>query len=79
MLNIQTDTRGNLMAHDKSYLHPFIEANNKIKDIFKTLKVLVRDNPVQVERLDSLDRFMDIKLKIIHTNIGIIESGGKQI
>ena len=28
-------------------------------------KVLVKDNPVQVERLDSLDRFINMKLKLI--------------
>ncbi len=77
MLNIETGARGYSMTHDKSYLLPFIEGSSKIKGLYKSLKVLVKDNSVQLRRLDSLDRFTDMKLKLIKTNIGIIESGGK--
>jgi signal transduction histidine kinase len=77
ILNIETGARGYSMTHDKSYLLPFTEGNSKIKGLYKSLKVLVKDNAVQLKRLDSLDRFMDMKLKLIKTNIEIIESGGK--
>jgi CHASE3 domain sensor protein len=65
ILNIDTGARGYSMTHDKSYLLPFTEGNSKIKGLYKSLKVLVKDNAVQLKRLDSLDRFMDMKLKLI--------------
>lgn len=77
ILNIETGARGYSMTHNKSYLLPFTEGNSKIKGLYKSLKVLVKDNSVQLKRLDSLDRFTDMKLKLIKTNIEIIESGGK--
>ena len=77
VLNMETGARGYLMVHDKTYLQPFVEGSSKIKNIFMTLKSLVKDNPVQIERLDSLDRFTDMKLKIIQANIQIVENGGK--
>ncbi len=77
VLNIETGARGYSMTHNKSYLLPFVEGNDKIKGIYKSLKFLVRDNLVQLKRLDSLDRFTDMKLKLIQTNISIIDSGGK--
>ena len=77
MLNVETGARGYLIIHDKTFLQPFIEGSGKITGIFKTLKVLVKDNSIQVERLDSLDRFINMKLKLIRTNIQIIERNGK--
>lgn len=67
MLNIETGDRGYLMAHDKIYLQPFIEGNSKIKGIFRTLKVLVKENLIPLKKLDSLDKFTDIELKLIQT------------
>lgn len=77
ILNVETGARGYSMTHDKSYLQPFVEGSSNIKSLYKSLKELVKDNPVQVQRLDSLDRFTDVKLKLIQTNIGIIDNGGK--
>ena len=77
MLNIETGARGYLITHNKPYLQPFVEGNGNIKRLYKSLKELVKENAIQVERLDSLERFTNIKLKLIQTNIGIIDSGGK--
>ena len=77
MLNIETGARGYSMTHNKSYLQPFNEGRNEINRIFKNLKVLVNDNTVQVQRLDSLKKFTDLKLNLIKININIIDKGGK--
>ena len=76
MLNIETGARGYSMTHDKLYLQPFAEGNGKIKGLYQSLFFLVKDNPVQIKRLDSLDRLTTVKLKLIKTNIDTIENGG---
>ena len=77
MLNIETGARGYSMTREKAYLQPFTQGNSRIKGIQKSLTLLVSDNPVQLKRLDTLDKFMDIKLKLIQANFSIIEKGGR--
>ena len=77
MLNIETGARGYSMTREKSYLQPFIEGNGKIKEVRKTLSLLVIDNPMQAKRLDTLDVFTDMKLKLIQANFDIIDKGGR--
>ncbi len=77
MLNIETGARGYFMVQDSAYLQPYIDGNYKIKGIYSSLRLLVIDNPIQLKRLDSLDRFINMKSKIIETNINIIAKGGK--
>jgi signal transduction histidine kinase len=77
MLNIETGARGYSMVHDTAYLKPFYEGNSKIKVIYNSLRVLVKDNPLQLKRLDSLDRFIDMKLKLIQTNLKVVAKGEK--
>jgi signal transduction histidine kinase len=77
MLNIETGARGYSMVRDSSYLQPFNEGVNKIDGHYYTLRLLVRDSPVQLKRLDSLNKFMDIRLKLIKTNLKAIAEGGK--
>jgi signal transduction histidine kinase len=75
MLNIETGARGYSMVHDTTYLKPFKEGNGKIKNIYNSLRILVKDNPAQLKRLDSLDKFIDIKVKLIQANLDIIARG----
>jgi signal transduction histidine kinase len=77
MLNIETGARGYSMVRDTTYLQPFKEGNGKIKGIYHSLRLLVKDNPVQLKRLDSLDKFIDMKLKLIQANLNIIKRGQK--
>jgi signal transduction histidine kinase len=77
MLNIETGARGYSMIQDSTYLQPFNEGNRKIKNIYNSLKLLVKDNPLQLKRLDSLNRFIDIKIKLIQTNINNVSRGEK--
>jgi signal transduction histidine kinase len=77
MLNIETGARGYSMVHDTAYLQPFKEGNSKIRGIYNSLRLLVKDNPMQLKRLDSLDRFIDMKVKLIQANLNIIKRGEK--
>ena len=77
MLNIETGARGYSMVHDSAYLQPFNEGNAKIKSIHSSLRLLVKDNPLQLKRLDSLDKFINMKLTLIQSNLNIIARGKK--
>lgn len=77
MLDIETEARGYSMIHDKAFLQPFYEGSGKINGLYNSLRFLVKDNAVQLKRLDSLHRFTDIKLKLIQTNIQLIEKEDK--
>jgi len=75
MLNIETGNRGYSIIHDRVYLKPFDEGSKKIKDIQSNLRKLVQDNPLQLKRLDTLDKFVDLKIKLIQANVDNISKG----
>lgn len=74
-LNAETGARGFAMTHDESYLKPFYDGTDNIKDNFKILNKLVSDNPVQIRRIDTLSNYVDIKVKLMKINIENIKMG----
>jgi signal transduction histidine kinase len=75
MLNIETGARGYVMAHDTAFLQPFNEGTNKINGCYHSLRLLVKENPIQLKRLDSLNKFINIKLKLIEINLNNVAKG----
>ncbi|RZM28106.1 MAG: response regulator [Pedobacter sp.] len=62
LLNAETGLRGFILTQRPKYLDPYTQNVGKIAPGIKELKLLVADNPKQVQRFDSLELFANAKL-----------------
>src|SRR6266508_3407391 len=51
----ETGARGYVLTGDTSFLEPFRDAEDKVTASLEQLRVLTADNPVQQQRLDTLE------------------------
>jgi signal transduction histidine kinase len=72
MLDIETGARGYYIVQDRKFLRPYFEGKSRIGVIYKSLRELVKDNPLQLSRVDSLDRLMTLKIKLVENNIRFV-------
>ena len=69
LVDIETGQRGFLLSHQEHFLVPYQKGLDNIKQFQTDLRELVRDNDVQLKRLDSLDIFIKQRLIFIKGNI----------
>ncbi|TDO21748.1 response regulator [Pedobacter duraquae] len=62
LLNSETGLRGYILTQRPKYLDPYTQNVGKLIPSIKELKILVADNPAQVQRFDSLELFANAKL-----------------
>ena len=55
MVDQETGMRGFLVTGKDGYLEPYIGGQKAFKELIKSTKLLVSDNPIQVSRLDSVE------------------------
>ncbi len=68
--SIETGYRGYVITGNKNYLEPYDEMVGQIRSNIKQLKNLTKENPIQQQRIDTLEHIS--KLKIVYSKI-IIE------
>lgn len=68
-VDIETGQRGFLLTGDESFLKPYTEANEKLKDIQNELYSLVNDTKEQKTRLLSLNSFIEQDIEVMNKNI----------
>ncbi len=56
MVNQETGMRGYLVTGDSNYLEPYIAGSSDFEEILADLKNTVSDNPVQVDRLNEIEK-----------------------
>ncbi|WP_121809773.1 response regulator [Mucilaginibacter kameinonensis] len=76
LVDAETGMRGYGATSKKVFLDPYNAALPKIADDLNALKDMVRDNPVQVKRVDSINKLVKEQLLILKTNIETRESQG---
>ncbi|WP_114937167.1 response regulator [Mucilaginibacter endophyticus] len=76
LIDAETGMRGYGATSKKVFLDPYNAALPKIAEDLSTLKDMVRDNPVQVKRVDSINKLVKEQLLILKTNIETRESQG---
>ncbi len=74
LLTAETNIRGLIITNNQSFETSYQTANQKILTEFNVLKNLVRDNPVQLRRLDTLSVFLETKLEIMGNQLDFIKS-----
>lgn len=71
MQDAETGQRGYLLTLDESYLEPYKSGIKKAKVSFKYLSSLTADNPIQQERLKSINKLMNLKLDELKMTIAL--------
>lgn len=72
--DVETGIRGYYITHDPRFLKPYSISSRNIPTLYQELHKLVSDNPVQVGRLDTLQKLVDGKLAQTKANIGVFQS-----
>lgn len=62
MLNAETANRGYMVSRDETLLEPYNEARQNVAENFTKLRRLTGDNPVQAEKISSLEEMISQRL-----------------
>ena len=76
LTDAETGIRGYAATGDKLFLAPYYQALPDINIELDHIKELVKDNPVQVSRIDSLSHQIGLELNILKENIDTRENKG---
>jgi PAS domain S-box-containing protein len=74
LLNAETGVRGYYISHQSEFLTPFYQGITKFPKTFNRIKLLVKNNPKQVQRLTTLDQLSEKKLLILKERASQIQS-----
>jgi len=62
VLNSGIGFRGYILTQREKYLKPFTQNVTKISPTIRDLKLLITDNPIQLDRADSLAHYAELKI-----------------
>lgn len=71
---IEIGHRGYLLSGQEKYLYPYAEGRNKLKKVTRDFRLLVRDNPLQLRRLDTINMLIERHINLIELNISRIKA-----
>jgi len=69
MIDAETGMRGYVATEKPAFLDPYNAAIPNIGKDINTLKQLISDNPIEVRRVDSINKLVHDQLAILKTNI----------
>jgi signal transduction histidine kinase len=75
----ETGMRGYLLSRDIRFLFPYYGTKEKSDSILAEIKDLTRDNPVQVERLQGMERLLTNRFEIMQYQVRTFENSGRTI
>lgn len=78
LVDAETGQRGFLLTNNEDFLKPYLESQESIDSTLHQLSILVKDNHLQGERLDSIKTLTTLRLKAMSVNIDRIK-GGKSV
>jgi PAS domain S-box-containing protein len=76
LIDAETGVRGYVITGDTTYLAPYDSAGARLDAHLAGLRALTADNPVQLERLDSLATLVAARLERFHWTIATRRTGG---
>lgn len=76
LIDAETGMRGFGATDKKVFLDPYNAALPKIGDDLANLKDMVKDNPTQVKRVDSINKLVKDQLLILKTNVETRDAQG---
>jgi len=78
LLNAETGLRGYVLTQRHNYLDPYTKNANQVLPAIKQLELLTNDNPVQQERLDSLEFYANQKVRDMQEILQANAIGGQE-
>ena len=78
LVDAETGQRGFIYTNQPRYLEPYDAALETLDESFSELKILIADNPEQLERLDLVENLADQKLEELATTISLKRQGQEQ-
>lgn len=79
MLDAETGQRGYIITANKSYLAPYIGAEDDVFNHIRRLRGLTTDNPIQSARIDKLDGIVRRRFQILSDRVEMMEDGGSAV
>jgi signal transduction histidine kinase len=67
--DFETGQRGYLLTKERVFLEPYYKAESQINNAYRTLLFQIRDNPLQIKRLDTLRNAILTKIRLLRLNI----------
>jgi signal transduction histidine kinase len=78
MLDAETGERGFIITSDTNYLQPYTVALQNIRSNTAQLRSLTIDNPVQQRNLDTLEKYIGLKLNYTENLIALKKKGDEK-
>lgn len=75
--DFETGQRGYLLTKEKIFLEPYFRAESQINNVYRTLRFQIRDNQLQLKRLDTLRSTILQKIRLLRLNIKQAESSAQ--
>lgn len=75
LIDAETGQRGYILTEKPDFLDPYNQAKTDFESKFQTLRELIRDNPQQVSRLDSIYDDAQQKMDDLATKIQMVQNG----
>jgi len=75
LVDAETGERGFLITSDSSYLQPYNSALQNINSNTAQLQLLISDNPVQRRNIDSLEKYINLKISYTKNLIALKHQG----
>jgi diguanylate cyclase (GGDEF)-like protein len=69
----ETGQRGFLLTRNPAYLEPYIDGRVKSIEYLDELRILTSDNPGQQERLDTIEKYLMLKLNELDETISLAQ------
>ncbi|RYU94141.1 sensor histidine kinase [Emticicia agri] len=67
--DFETGQRGYILTRERVFLEPYYRAESRINQVYRTLQFQIRDNPLQVKRLDTLRVAILTKIRLLRLNV----------
>ncbi|HMK17033.1 MAG TPA: CHASE3 domain-containing protein [Chitinophagaceae bacterium] len=78
LLDAETGERGFIITSDTNYLQPYTVALQNISSNNAQLRSLTKDNPVQQRNLDTLEKYISLKLNYTENLIALKKKGDEK-
>lgn len=74
----ESSIRGYILSQREVYLAPYQKNTELARTSIKDLRNLVKDNPIQVKRTDSIERYLNLKAEVMRETLNANRTLGKE-
>lgn len=78
LVDAETGQRGFLFTNQEAYLEPYVSATQKLENVFTELQEKIKDNPEQIERLNTIENLVQQKMDELAETIRLRKAGKEQ-